>query len=559
MIGEPVTRTPASNAPGGGSALGAALIRPRQVEKRPPCSGSCLGGGDTRGWISVVAQRRQLGLSDHEAYRRAWNLLSAVNPFPATLGRICPHPCEDGCSRAGKDGAVAVNAMERFLGDWALEHRLPLQRLADAGTRPEHVGVIGAGPAGLSFACQMARRGYRATVYEKAERAGGMLYYGIPEYRLPEGVIESEILRILDLGVDLRLRTAVGRDVTLPELRARHGVVFLAIGAGRGLRLGIPGEDGPGTWTGTEFLSRLNCAQPIALGSRVVVVGGGNTAIDAARAARRSGAQVTLMYRRTRDEMPAIAAEVDEAIAEGVDLRLLVAPVEIVRDGGVVRSVVIERTELAGPDESGRRRVVPVAGSAHQVATDSVIAAVSQQPDWEGLGEVAPNGNWLSAGDRGEFADGVWTGGDVLGPGVAALAIRQGREAAEAVHAGLTGMPIAASPQPTAVAPEAVKAVSYDARQRAAGARSPVDQWRQRPDAEVHSTMSEAEFLSEASRCFSCGLCFGCERCFMFCNAGAFTRLEQVAPGAYYALSTDACEACAKCIDLCPCGFLERS
>ena len=256
------------------SVLTASMIHPQRQEKLPPCCGGCLSGGDVRGWIGVVAQRRKLGLSDEDAFREAWNILSAVNPFPATMGRVCPHPCESGCNRTTKDGPVAVNALERFLGDWAIANRVSLPRLEETRSRPESIGVIGAGPAGLSFAYQMARRGYWVTVYEKAAKPGGMLYYGIPQYRLPGEVLESEIERILDLGVELRLGTIIGRDVSVSELRERHAILFLGIGAGRGLKLGVPGEDGPGSWTGTGYLSQVNQGVSVELGQRVVVVGG---------------------------------------------------------------------------------------------------------------------------------------------------------------------------------------------------------------------------------------------------------------------------------------------
>ena len=233
------------------------LARPKQSEQLPPCGAGCATGADIRGWISVIAQRRKLGLWDAEAFSRAWRMVTDVNPFPATLGRICPHPCEAGCNRAGKDGAVAINALERFLGDWGLRQGLRLQQLEE-DEKPESIGVIGAGPAGLSFAYQMARRGYRVTVYEKNAKPGGMLQYGIPEYRLPEDILAAEVGRIVALGVKLKLGTGIGREVSVPELRARHDILFLGIGALRARMLGIPGEDGGGVWTGTEYLASVN-------------------------------------------------------------------------------------------------------------------------------------------------------------------------------------------------------------------------------------------------------------------------------------------------------------
>ena len=543
------------SVPPSSTALQQALVQPEQEQKAPPCSAGCASGADVRGWIALVAQRKKLGLSDVNAYAQAWNMVAAVNPFPATLGRICPHPCEAACNRRDKDGAVSINALERFLGDWGLQRKLTLP-MADRRSWSESVGVIGAGPAGLSFGYQMARRGYRVTVYEEQERAGGMLYFGIPQYRLPETVLGAEIQRILDLGVELKLNTAIGRDLTVQQLRDSHEVVFLGIGAGVGLHLGILGEDGPGVWTGTDFLSALNRGNAPELGAQVVVVGGGNTAMDAARAARRTGAQVTVLYRRTRHEMPAIETEIDDALAEGVEIVYLAAPVAIGRETGKLQSVRVQRMELGEPDGSGRRKPMPIRESEHDIPASAVIAAVSQEPDWEGLGELRKGKIWIHAGLHDALGRGFWAGGDALGPGIAGLAIAQGRQAAEAVHRQLRGLPAPSISTSAVAASASAKPDYYPAMPRAISPYREVASRLAQPDMEVQQTISERTFLDEVSRCFSCGSCFGCEQCFMFCNAGGFSKLLQVSPGRYFSLGLDCCESCGKCIELCPCGYL---
>ena len=501
-----------------------------------------------RAWIGIVAQRRNLGLSDDKAYACAWNIIASINPFPATLGRICPHPCESDCTRVGKDGAVAINALERFLGDWGLENGLRLPTL-EGGPHPESIGVIGAGPAGLSFAYQMARRGYRVTVYEKEKKAGGMLQHGIPEYRLPETVLAREIARLIDIGVEFRLGTTIGRDVAMDALQTRHAAVFLGIGATRGLRLGIPGEDGAGVWTGVEYLAACNRGEAVELGTPVVVVGGGNTAMDAARTARRAGAHVTVLYRRTAAEMPAIAAKVEEALAEGVVIEFLAAPLRIQRAGAVVASVLAERMKLGDPDASGRRRPIPREHSEFMVPADSVIEAVSQAPDWSQLGR-GPDVASVSLGSS------ILSGGDLLGLGIAALAIAQGRRAAEELHAKLRAFKSSSPTSPLGSESPRVKADYYAPREPIVAPMLSVTVRLANPDAEVTATISEEQFVGEVQRCFSCGLCFGCEHCFVYCNPGAFTRLAEATPGAYFALSLDRCDGCGKCIEVCPCGFL---
>jgi NADPH-dependent glutamate synthase beta subunit-like oxidoreductase/Pyruvate/2-oxoacid:ferredoxin oxidoreductase delta subunit len=506
-----------------------------------------------------VAQRAKLGITTSEAYVRAWNILAAVNPFPAALGRICPHPCEDGCARAAHDGAVAINALERFLGDWALRAGLALPTL-DSGAQSESIGVIGAGPAGLSFAYQMARRGYRTTVYEQREKPGGMLSWAIPSFRLPEDIVHAEIRRIEELGVQLRLNTMVGRDVSTRELCRLHSLVFVGVGATRGVELGIPGEAGDGVRLGVDYLGAMKRKESLALGLRVIVIGGGNTALDAARVARRSGANVTVLYRRSVAEMPGNTSEIQAAVSEGVILHCLAAPVRVERTLGVVTAVVAQRMRLGAPDASGRRQPIPEPDGEFTLPADSVIVAVSQRSDWDDLEYFRPR-DFLDA-SAGFASHGIFVlaGGDALHPGIAGAAIVHGRRAAEAAHAKLRRLPAAATPSADAIGSRpVVKARYYAAKERVCvPSRSP----RQRlaePDAEIGQTLTEEAFLAEVTRCFSCGLCFGCEQCHMYCSAGVFDRLEQTNPGAYYALDLNRCEGCGKCIELCPCDFLTSS
>jgi formate dehydrogenase major subunit len=530
----------------------------QQLEKLPPCQAQCPNSGDIRGWLGIIAQHEKLGLTLDEAYDKAWEKLTELNPLPATLGRICPHPCEDLCTRRDKDGSISINAMERFLGDWGISRSLPLKE-SSAKQHPESIGVIGSGPASLSFAYQMARRGYPVTIYEKHDLPGGMLRHAIPDYRLPREVLDTEIQRVLDLSISLVRNVEVGTDIVFEDMRDRHTLMFLGLGAQGARGLGIPGEKGPGVISGIDYLRQRKQRMASQTGNRVAVIGGGNTAIDAARSARREGARVTLLYRRSQEEMPATAHEVQDALSEGVQFRFLVSPTRIIREETDIRQIEIQRMRLGEVDEQGRRRPVPIPDQLHTLPVDTVIVAVSQAPDWHGKDPVHNNRKWLHTEDDGKLEHNIWAGGDDRGPGIASQAIAQGRLAAEAAHAELRGEPHPRqAPQRKAVQTGEIKADFYREQRRESSPRRPQEEWLGDPEREIDQTIENEQACREAARCMSCGLCIDCQQCFMYCNASGFTRIEETLPGHYFALALDACEGCGKCIEVCPCGYLEK-
>ncbi|MFB3826898.1 MAG: FAD-dependent oxidoreductase [Bryobacteraceae bacterium] len=429
----------------GGAQISA--LRPRYIEKTPPCIGQCPGGTDIRGWLTTIAQAEAYGRTYEQAYELAWKKIVDRNPFPAVCGRVCPHPCEAGCNRNVKEGAVAINALERFVGDFGIDKGWKLEKMTQ-DRREQKVAVAGAGPAGLSCAYQLARRGYAVTVFEAFSKPGGMLRYGIPEYRLPRAVLDAEIGRIVELGVELRC----GARVNASELRKEFDAVFVGVGAHKGLKLRVPGEDAPNVFTGTEFLNHVNSGESVAVGDRVIVIGGGDTAIDAARMSKRLGADVTILYRRTRAEMPAIAPEIEGALEEGVKIEFLAAPVEVLRNHGAAVGIRAIRMQLGEPDASGRPRPVPQPGSEFELAATAVIAAISQEPE----------DGWLKADDFGRTEeDGIFAGGDDVGLGLVSIAIGQGRFAAEAIDARFRGVKIEKPAMPPVVKPDRMKPAWY--------------------------------------------------------------------------------------------------
>ena len=527
-------------------------LRPAYQPKTPPCAAACPCGADIRGWLTTIAQAEAYGRTNEEAYRIAWEKITDRNPFPAVCGRVCPHLCEDACNRRLKEGAVAINALERFVGDFGIARDLKLSTLSTE-KRAERIAVIGAGPAGLSCAYQLARRGYPVTVFEAFGQPGGMLRYGIPKYRLPREVLDAEILRILDVGVELKCNTVVGSDVSLEDLRRRYKAIFVGVGAHQGIKLRIPGEDAANVFTGTEFLNRVNRGEEVRVGGKVLVIGGGDTAIDSARVSKRLGAAVTIVYRRSRAEMPAIKPEIEGALEEGIDIQFLTAPVEVLRQNGVAVGLRCIRMELGTPDASGRPRPVPRAGSEFDLEAATIIAAISQEPRLDGL-EVARDGeHWIQTQDAGVSGmEGVFAGGDDIELGLVTIAIAQGRFAAEAIDAWIRGQTVQRPATPPPLAPERVKLEWYKPAERHERRHVPPDE--RAADTEVELGLPEAEALDEAKRCMSCGLCMDCETCWMYCTPNCFVKLPK---GEHYKVKLELCNGCKKCAEACPCGYIE--
>ena len=534
------------------SAAGAEIspLRPKYSEKTPPCVSHCPNEADIRGWLTTIAQAEAYGRSNDEALELAWQQITDRNPFPAVCGRVCPHPCEADCNRKNKDGSVAINAMERFIGDFGVSKGLKLTKLSEE-KHSEKIAVIGSGPAGLSCAYQLSRRGYPVTVFEAFSRPGGMLRYGIPKYRLPRETLDAEIQRILDLGVELKCNFVVGKDATLDQLRQEYKAIFVGIGAHKGYNLGVPGEDASNVFTGTEFLNRANNGEPVEIGEKVVVIGGGDTAIDAARVSKRLGADVTILYRRTRDEMPAIAPEIDGALEEGIKIEFLSNPTEVIRKNGTAVGLKCIRMELGEPDSSGRPRPVPKEGSDFEIEATAVIAAISQEPDFEPIPELREGKDWIKADEWGATkSPGIYAGGDDLSLALVATAVFQGRMAAQAIEAHLRGESL----KKPAALPKTDKVLIDWYQESARHERQHIPVEQRDMDTEIECGLTNEEALDEAKRCMSCGMCMDCETCWMYCTNNCFIRLPK---GEHYKIKKEVCNGCKKCAEACPCGYID--
>ena len=402
-----------------------------------PCKAECPAHIPVQGYIKLASLGR---------YTEALELIKKENPFPAVCGRICNKRCEDACTRGSIDDPIAIDDIKKFIAEKDLEAgtRFVPKMLNQIG-RPytEKIAVIGAGPAGLSCAYYLAVKGYPVTVFEKESVPGGMLTLGIPSFRLEKNVVNAEIDVLKELGVEFRFGVEVGKNMTLDALRADgYKAIYLAVGASKGTPAGCPGDDLKGVFTGVEFLRAVNLGKRPTIGKQVAVIGGGNVAIDVARAAVRRGADVTLLYRRGREEMPAADEEVAEAEAEGVKFRFLSAPVEILGEKGKATAIKVETMTLGEPDEKGRRRPIEVPGSEFEMACDSVIMALGTSPN-PLLRKATPD---LEYSDRGGIVvkddtvttmkDGVFAGGDaVTGAATVIKAMGAGKKAAAAIDA----------------------------------------------------------------------------------------------------------------------------
>ncbi|MBI4607759.1 MAG: FAD-dependent oxidoreductase [Candidatus Rokubacteria bacterium] len=402
--------------------------RPQYVTRPAPCQLACPAAEAIPPWIA----RAEAG-----DFRSAWELIREENPFPAVTGRVCAHPCETACNRGAYDGAVAINVLERFVGDWGLRHGQPETPRA---RWQERVAVVGGGPAGLACAYHLARLGYRVTIYEAMPELGGLLRYGIPAYRLPRSVLDREIQFILSLGVAVRAGALLGRSVGWETLDS-YQAVFLATGAPCPVRLGVPEEASPGVYDGLAFLREANSGRPPRLGDWAVVVGGGSTAMDVARTAVRLGVAVTVVALEARDAMPAVAEEVEQAIAEGATIINQVGVEKILLGKGRVAGVSIRPARLSF-DESGAIRPAFSDGDAIVLEADALLLAIGQVPDATSL----PPGVRLHQGIVAAGEDGAtdrprfFAGGDMApGPRSVARAVGSGTRAARAIHRLLSG------------------------------------------------------------------------------------------------------------------------
>ncbi len=608
---------------------------PTYVHRSPPCQGSCPSGHDIRGWLSITRgidkpQKNEDG-SDASWQQYAFERMAEANPFPAIMGRVCPAPCQDGCNRNEVEEQVGINAVEQYVGDWALEQNIEFAKPeTETGKK---IASIGGGPAGLAAAFFLRRMGHGCTIFEEYKTLGGMMVFGIPGYRTPRDVLEGEIKRIIDMGVEVKLNTRVGTDVTVEELENEFDAIFWGVGAQSGKALPIPGAEAPNCVNGIAFLRAFNEGRLRHLTGRVLVVGAGDTAMDVAavarrighihhssekdrpeaiilghtahdvaRAARRQGADVWVVYRRPISKAPATQHELDSIISEGVEIHDSLAPVEVVlgEDGRATGLRVV-------PVQWDGNEMTVKEGEEFEIACDLIVGATGQAGDFTGI-EDFDNGRGLMDADkfyRSPVKEGHFVGGDAIKPHLLTTAIGHAKIACESIDDYLKGEERSRRPKvegyhfdlleelrihdqkPTDYdhtevrGTDSAKFAIHNYEDRAASQIIPHEQlflghfeyvpMARRKESKINSEevlsnfderfsgLEEKQAIDEAERCMSCGMCFECDNCVIYCPQDAIFRVKKTerAMGRYVDTDYGKCVGCYICMDVCPSGYIQ--
>jgi 2-oxoacid:acceptor oxidoreductase delta subunit (pyruvate/2-ketoisovalerate family) len=536
--------------------------RPFYEDKTAPCNAACPAGNDIVSFIQKINQ------GDVEG---AWSLIQEENPFPGVCGRVCFHPCESKCNRGRFDEPIAIHALERFVADLASHRSRKVEKILTRGK--EKVAIIGSGPAGMSCAYHLARLRYPVTVFESQTLPGGMLRMGIPSYRLPKDVLDREISNIEASGVEIRTGVPIGEKIQIEALND-YQAVFIAAGAHLSRSLKIPGEKGRGILSGLDLLKKINLAGKTKVGERVAIIGGGNTAMDVARSVIRLGKKATILYRRSREEMPAFEDEIVEALEEGVKIRYLVNPIGIKEKDGLKRLECL-RMELGEKDESGRRKPEPIPNSNFFIEADSVIVAAGEEIETSFLPKEIgkKEGIVLTQMDGRTAIEGIFAGGDVattqrtvayaIGSGKkAAMAIDcylRGKNSEEAIRQILIGDGPSISifryfnpgekPRNSHIVDFEELNMDYFEPSKRRGEEKRSLRERKKGFGEVTSTFTEDAALREGDRCFSCGTCNECENCYVFCPDASILKREGKI---FHQVDYDFCKGCGVCFVECP-------
>ncbi|MBE9574516.1 MAG: FAD-dependent oxidoreductase [Proteobacteria bacterium] len=547
------------------------FAEPLFIDRVSPCNQQCPAGEDITGYMYLASQER---------FEEAWKLITEENPFPAIMGRVCFHTCEEQCNRKDHDEAVSIHTVERFIGDYGLSHGLKIDV-----TEPEKdkkIAVVGAGPGGLSAAFHLRKRGYRVTIFDRDQKPGGLMRYGIPAYRLPKDILDAEINRLSEMGIEFKMGVTIGRDITWDALNTQFDAIFVALGAYEETGLRIEGLNKQGIFEALRFLREINLGKKPKIGKSMAVIGGGNSAIDCARVSRRLGAEVTVVYRRGEEEMPAHPEEIEMAKEEGVEFLFLAAPKEVYGQDGI-SGIKLEKMALGEVDDSGRRRPVPT-GETFDIDCDGMILAIGEGTRVDDLPpSISHKKGVVETDQMGQTTEStLFAGGDIIDiRHTVTHAIGSGKRAAIAIDRSLEGLKgegknldqfkwgdkgnisvgrmkgitlfLRRNPSLEVIDYKDMNPFYFDHRPRIKIDMIPAKK-RLSGFQELITSPSEQEAVSEARRCFICGSCTECGNCYIFCPDSAIKS----DPGGYgYIPDMDYCKGCGICVTECPRGAMK--
>ena len=524
------------------------FFRPVYRDKTPPCNNACPTGEQIQKYLDYVK---------HDRYLDGYLTIMQDNPMPSVTGRVCYHPCETACNRAEHDEPIGIRSVERFLGDYGLA-------LTDDPVKPAlpplngtTVAVVGSGPAGLACAYHLRRRGYASVIFEALDKPGGMLRAGIPHWHLPEEILDAEIAKLTGLGgIEIRCGVRAGSDISWDELRA-YPATFLALGQDVGRRLPVEGIESRGVTGALEFLREVGLGRPVQVGRQVLVIGGGNTASDAARSAiRLGGGEATIVSLEAEDELLIVAEDLEQAREEGVAFSPTTSLVRVLAEDGHVTGAVLCDARLAKEaDGSVRPEMVP--GTEREVACDSIMIAIGQVQQLAWLPDHLSDRGVITADQHGRVEGNVFVGGDVMrGPSMVVDALGDGRRAARDIDRVLIAEELGPEPEVEVMPYAGLNAAYFRHAPRIDAPLTPAAERRRSQQVEVTLAYSREQAAAEADRCMSCGVCNGCDNCYIVCPDVSVMR--DARENGAYTIRTTYCKGCLVCVQECPTGCLEK-
>ena len=533
---------------------------PIYIKKVPPCTAGCPAGEDIRGFHNLLTGDEK---SDNK-WDAAWYRIVDTNPFPAIMGRICPHPCESTCNRQHREESIGINAVEQAIGEHGIEAGLKLPQAGpDTGMR---VAVIGAGPAGLSVAYQLRRKGHAVTIYDFNEKPGGMMLYGIMGYRVDRKVLDAEVGKIIDLGIETKMGIRVGTDISLEQLEKDYDAVFIGVGAQIGRSLPIEGfSKRPETTNAIDFLRNYELqGDDFKIGKKVVVIGDGNVAMDVARLARRMGSESTIISAVPREEMNCYPDEFDDAIEEGAKIEYLVGTLEVLESKNGVQGVKCAKMVKKEKGEEGWDAKIPfmrykATGDVFEIESDMIVASIGQTTDMNGFENTINENDSLLKLDkyfRVKGKENVFGGGDALKIDLITTAVGHGRKAADSIDAFLQGKNMPEAPYREVINVKK-QDLNYFFHSNQTRRRHQVAENIVGNHSEVLEALTKEQAIEESKRCMSCGLCFDCKQCSSFCPQEAISRYKDNPIGEVMYTHYTKCVGCHLCALVCPTGYIQ--